>query len=144
LPKSVFTNARALDGVSAALAEAERVIEKTRRDALDLFQARGIIDRAALGRWVSGAREECWHVTDIVERETSFIITIALPGAHAALAESATAPRRLAIRTRSGPGSGASQVLRQLDLPVDLNSERVEAELREGALVITAPKILDC
>jgi HSP20 family molecular chaperone IbpA len=141
LAKSVFTNARALDGVSAALAEAERVIEKTRRDALDLFQARGVIDRAALGRWVSGAREACWHVTDIVERETTFIITIALPGAHAALAE--PEPRRLAIRTRSGPGSGASQVLRHLDLPVDLNSERVKAELRGGALVITAPKLLD-
>lgn len=144
LPKSVFRKyARASYGVSAALAEAEQVIERTRRDALDLFHARGVIDRAALAEWVSGARDACWHVTDIVERETTFVITIALPGVHAGLAELTREPRQLVIRTRFGSDSRDSQVLRRVDLPVDLNSERVEAELREGALVITAPKLLD-
>jgi HSP20 family molecular chaperone IbpA len=144
LPKSAFRkNAREFDGVSAALAEAERVIQKTRRDAVNLFHARGVIDRAALAEWVSGARDACWHVTDIVERETTFVITIALPGVHAGLAELTREPRQLVIRARPGADSGSSQVLRRIDLPVDLRSERVRAELREGALVITAPKFLD-
>jgi hypothetical protein len=51
-------------------------------------------------------------------------------------------PRQLVMRTRSSLDS-AAQVLRRLDLPIDLSSERVAAELREGALVITAPKFLD-
>jgi hypothetical protein len=64
---------------SVALAEAERVIEKTLRNALDLFHARGVINRAAIAKWLSGARDACWRVTDIVEREDRFVITIALP-----------------------------------------------------------------
>jgi HSP20 family molecular chaperone IbpA len=143
LPKSVLIKkAQVLDGVSAAFSEAARVIEKTRRDALDLFHARGVIDRAALAKWVSGARDACWHVADIVEGETAFVITISLPGVHPALAELTREPRQLVMRTRSSLDS-AAQVLRRLDLPIDLSSERVAAELREGALVITAPKFLD-
>jgi HSP20 family molecular chaperone IbpA len=140
---SVFRkNARTPDAVSAALAEAERVIATTRRDALDRFHARGIIDRAALAQWVSGARDACWHITDIVERETSFVITVALPGALPERAELTREPRQLVIRTRSGADSGAMPIVRRLDLPIDLNSECVQAELREGTLVLTAPKLL--
>jgi HSP20 family molecular chaperone IbpA len=144
LPKSVLKkNERAPDDVSSALADAERVIQKTRRDALDLFRARGVIDRADLAKWLIGARDACWHITDIVERETSFVITIAMPGVHAGLVELTREPRQLVIRTRSRSDTDNSQVLRRLDLPVDLTSDRVEAEIRDGALVITAPKPLD-
>jgi len=140
LSNSVFKkNARASDAVSAALAEAERVIEMTRRDALDLFHARGVIDRAALTNWLAGPREACWHITDVVELETKFVITIALPGVHAGLAELTREPRQLVIRTRSDSTSGNSQVVRRLDLPLDVDSEHVTAELREGALVISIP-----
>ena len=143
LPNSVFRkNTRATDGISAAVAEVERVIENTRRDALDLFHARGAIDRATLAKWLSGAREACWRITDIVECEDRFVITIALPGIHPGLVELTREPRQLVIRTLSSPNGSASQVLRRLDLPVDLSSERVAAELREGALVVSVPKVL--
>jgi hypothetical protein len=142
LPNSIFRkNAGAADSISAALAEADRVIEKTRRVALDLFHARGVIDRAALPKWLS-ARDACWGITDIVEHKDKFVITIELPGNHAELVELTHEPRQLVIRTRSGGDSGASQVLRRLDLPVDLNSERVRAELREGALVVSVPRVV--
>jgi HSP20 family molecular chaperone IbpA len=144
LPDSVFRkNTRAADSISAALAVAEQVIEKTRRDALDLFHARGVIDRVALAKWLSGARDACWRITDVVEYEDRLIISLALPGVHAGLVELTREPRQLLIRTRSGAGSGASQVLRRLDLPVDLSSKDVTAELREGALVISVPKVLE-
>jgi HSP20 family molecular chaperone IbpA len=144
LPNSVSKkNTRALDGVWAALTETERVIENTRRDALSLFHSRGVIDRAALAKWVSGARDACWHVTDIVEHDASFVISIALPGVDPEFVELTRGPRHLVIRTRSGTQAGAAHVLQRLDLPVDLSSERVQAELRQGALVITAPKFLD-
>ncbi len=143
MPDSVFRkNTRAADSVSAALAEAERVIEKTRRDALDLFHERGVIDRAALAKWLNGARDACWRITDVVEYEDRLTINLALPGIHAGLVELTREPRQLLIRTRSGADSGASQVLRQLDLPVDLSSQDVTAELREGALLISVPKVL--
>lgn len=142
MPDSVYgKNARAADSISAALAEAERVIEKTRRDSLDLFHARGVIDRAALAKWLSGARDGCWRITDVVEHEDRFIIALALPGIHAGLAELTREPRQLLIRTRAGADGGASQVLRRLDLPVDLSSDDVTAELREGRLVISVPKV---
>jgi HSP20 family molecular chaperone IbpA len=144
LPKSVLKkNQRAPDDVSSALAEAERVIQETRHDALDLFHARGVTDRAALAKWLIGARDACWHITDVVERETAFVITIAIPGVHAELVELTREPRQLVVRTRSGSDSDGSQVLRRLDLPIDLTSERLKAEMRDGALVITAPKLLD-
>ena len=138
---SVFTkNAWPADSISAALAEAERVIEKTRRDSLDLFHARGVIGRAALGKFLSGARDGCWRITDVVEYENRFIISLALPGIHAGLVELTREPRQLLIRARAAADSGASQVLRRLDLPVDLSSDDVTAELREGGLVISVPK----
>jgi HSP20 family molecular chaperone IbpA len=140
LPKSVIREkAPTLDGLSAALAETERVIERTRREALGLFHARGVIDRSSLAAWVNGGRDACWHVTDIVERETTFVITIALPGVDPKLAELTREPRQLLIRTRPA-SSGAFRVLRRINLPVDLGSEHVKAELREGALIIEAPK----
>jgi HSP20 family molecular chaperone IbpA len=134
---------RSAEGISAAFAEAERVIEKTRRNALDLFHARGLIDRAALAKWLSGALNACWHMTDIVEYQDRFVVTIALPGIHGGLVEMTREPRQMVIRTRAGADCGARQVLRRLDLPVDLNSERVTAELREGALVISVPRALE-
>jgi HSP20 family molecular chaperone IbpA len=144
LSDSVFTkNAWPADSISAALAEAERVIEKTRRDSLDLFHARGVIGRAALAKLLSGARDGCWHITDVVEYENRFIISLALPGIHPGLVELTREPRQLLIRTQSGADSGASQVLRQLDLPVDLSSDDVTAELREGGLVISVPKVFE-
>lgn len=138
----VNRHARAFDAVSAALAETERVIENTRREALGIFHTRGVIDREALANWLNGASNPCWHVTDVVERESGFVITIALPGADLRLMELTREPRRLVIRTRAGSDSAASRRLR-LDLPFDLTSDRVRAELREGALVISVPKVLD-
>jgi len=144
LPNSAFRkNARGAYGLSAALAETERVIEKTRRDALDVLYARGVIDRTALAKWLSGARDACWRITDVVEYEDRFVITIALPGIHAGFVELTREPRQLVIRTRPGADCDASQALRRLDLPVDLNSERVSAELHEGALVISVPKVAE-
>jgi HSP20 family molecular chaperone IbpA len=141
LPESLIKEKpRTLDRVSAALAETERVIEKTRRDAVELLRARGVIDRAALAAWVSGARDACWRITNIVERETAFVITIALPGVHDESAELTREPRQLVIRTRPG-SAGASRILQRVDLPIDLSSEHVKAELRDGALVIEAPKL---
>jgi HSP20 family molecular chaperone IbpA len=132
-------HARAPDAVAAALGEAERVIEKTRHDAWALFHARGTIDHAALIKWLSGPRDACWHITDIVERESTFVITIALPGVNADFAELTREPRQLVIRTRRTADRDVSQVLQRLDLPLDLNSEHVSAELRDGALVISIP-----
>jgi HSP20 family molecular chaperone IbpA len=131
------------DRISAALAEADRVIDKTRRDALDVFHARGAIDRATLTKCLSGVPEASWHMTDIVECEDRFVITIALPGIHPGLVELTREPRQLVIRALSGADSSAPQVLRRLGLPIDLSSERVTAELREGALVISVPKVLE-
>jgi HSP20 family molecular chaperone IbpA len=143
LPDSVFRrNTRSADAISAALIDAERVIEQTRRDALELFHARGVIDRAALAKSLSGARDACWHIADVVEREDKFVITIALPGVHPEFVELTREPRQLVVRTIPGTDSGASQVLRRLELPVDLSSERVTAELRAGSLVISLPKVL--
>ncbi len=142
MPRSLFSNNARAVAVSAALAETERVIEKTRRDALELFRARGVIDRTAQTKWLNGTHDACWRIKDIVEREDSFVISIALPGRNNDLVEVIREPRRLVIRTRGGADSHTSKVLRRLDLPVDLSSERVEAQLREGALVITVPKSL--
>ena len=82
-------------------------------------------------------------MTDIVECEDRFVITIALPGIHPGLVELTREPRQLVIRALSGADSSAPQVLRRLGLPIDLSSERVTAELREGALVISVPKVLE-
>jgi HSP20 family molecular chaperone IbpA len=135
-------HAPASHAVLAALAEAERVIVKTRCDALELFRARGVIDRAALTRWLNGAHDACWRIRDIVERDDSFVISIELPTPHDGPMELTREPRRLVIRTRDRADGVTPKVLRRLDLPIDLSSERVEAELREDALVIRVPKSL--
>jgi hypothetical protein len=140
MPKPVLKKkARPTEHIARALAETERVLMEAQRAALDRLRCRGVLDRDELARWLVPPRGACWRVSSIVERDEDFVVTITLPGVDSRLAEVTREPRRLVIRSPQVSHASHHEHL-ALDLPVDLDSDRLAAYLQDGCLVIVAPK----
>lgn len=123
----------------SALVEAEQVLEATRRRVLKLLYERGNVDRDTL-YMVLTQKSECWRITGIVERKTDFVITVSLPGTGPELSDLTAEARQLVITAKPATYRRAATLSGQLGLPIDLQSESVEASLHRGALVVIAPK----
>jgi HSP20 family molecular chaperone IbpA len=138
LPKSGVKEERRTSGdVGNALSQTERLLAETQRRALKLFYDRGILDRDELRQWLDGPDDACWRVIGIVEREKDFVVSIALPGVDARFIELTREPRPLILRSDTHTGW---TVPRKLDLPVDWQSDKLAAFLKEGNLVVMLPK----
>jgi HSP20 family molecular chaperone IbpA len=138
LPKTgVKEQGRTSRHIGSALAETERLLAETQRRALNVFYDRGILDRDQLQKWLDGPEDACWRVVGIVEREKDFVVSIALPGVDAGFMELTREPRPLIVRTAP---SREWTVPRKLNLPVDWQSDKLAAFLKEGNLVIMLPK----
>lgn len=128
----------------AAFAEVEQVLKTTQRSALQLFGERGVVDGRALNEWLTAERDTGWPATEFVERETEYLLRIALPGVDPSTIELSTEPRELIIRTKNSTDKSARSRARDLwrrrDLPVDFRSENAKATLDNGILTIIAPK----
>lgn len=142
------------DAALAAIADVERVIEETRRSALRLFAARGVLAGAALNEWLTSEPEDCWPASRWVERNSEYELQIALPGFDAGTIELTGEPQQLVIeareetaasrepaRDRGSEGTVCRRRLRRhVDLPVDFRADNVRASLHNGVLTIIAPK----
>jgi HSP20 family molecular chaperone IbpA len=124
----------------SALLEAEQVLEATRRRVLKLLYERGEVDRNTLYMLLALKSDTCWRITGIAERETDFVITVSLPGADPELSDLTVEPRQLVITAKPATYQLAATLSGRLGLPIDLQSEKVQASLHRGALVVIAPK----
>jgi len=120
----------------SALVEAEQVLEATRRRVLKLLYERGEVNRDTLYMLLT-QKSECWRITGIVERKTDFVITVSLPGTGPELSDLTAEARELVITAKPATYRLAATLS---GLPIDLQSESVEASLHRGALVVIAPK----
>jgi HSP20 family molecular chaperone IbpA len=124
----------------SALVQAEQVLEATRRRVLRLLYERGEVDRNTLYMLLALKADACWRITEIVERETDFVITVALPGADAELLDLTVEARELVITAKPAAYPFPATVSGRLGLPIDLQSDSVKASLHHGTLVVIAPK----
>ena len=126
---------RAADKALAAIAEVERLLEATQRRALQLFSERGVLDWTLLNEWLDAEGGSCGPATEFEERETEYLLRIALPGFDADT-EFASEPRQLVVRARREGGKRR----RRAALPPTFRAETVKATLHNGVLTLIAPK----
>jgi HSP20 family molecular chaperone IbpA len=146
------------DRTLPVFAEVEKLKQDIGRRASELFAARGCGEGHALDDWLQAEREVCWPATELVENARQFVCNVALPGYAAADIEVTVNPREIVVHAdrRSHRGEEgddkearlcwsefrAIDVYRRIELPAATEVDAVRAELHEGLLRITAPKVI--
>jgi HSP20 family protein len=124
------------------------------RRAFELFEGDGAISGRELDHWFR-AEAELLHPAHVRIRESDDAITIdaEVPGFSANELQLSLEPRRLTISGKKQSSSEekrgkvlysercSSELLRSIELPVEVNASRATATLSNGILELTAPKL---
>jgi HSP20 family protein len=124
------------------------------RRAFELFEGDGRVDGRELDHWFR-AESELLHPAHVRIRESDDAITIdaEVPGFAANELQVSLEPRRLTISGKKQSSSEekrgkvlysercSSELLRSVELPVEVNASRATATLSNGVLELTAPKL---
>ena len=131
----------------------DSIYDSIARRAFELFEGNGRWPGNDLGDWFR-AESEVSHPVHLETRESdgSFTVEVEVPGFTAKDLEINVEPRCLRIagkrETKEEEKKGkairsercADQILRAVDLPVDVDTAKVSASLRDGILTIDLPK----
>lgn len=123
------------------------------RRAFELFEGDGGIFGRDLDHWFK-AEAELLHPAhvQIKESDDAIIVDAEVPGFNANELQLSLEPRRLTISGKKQSSSEqkkenvlysercSSELLRSVDLPVEVNASRASATLQNGILQLTAPK----
>lgn len=131
---------------------AER-LDAVRERAFALFSRRGGQPGHELEDWVTAEREVLgWPVAELKERNGSYEVDVTLPGFSPKDIEVTATPNEMIVHAvstmdRSGEDSrvlwsefGQQEIYRRIDLPTEINADRVSASLDHGVLHLKAPK----
>jgi HSP20 family protein len=124
------------------------------RRAFELFEGNGRVVGRDLDHWFQ-AESELLHPAHVRIRESEDAITIEaeVPGFSANEVQLSLEPRRLTISGKKQSSGGgkkgnvlysercSSELMRSVELPVEVNSSRATATLNNGILELTAPKM---
>jgi HSP20 family protein len=140
-------------------AEFDKLAKDIRVQAYNLFARRGADEGGALDDWLAAEREVCWPAAELIEDDDGFVLNVALPGFDAADISVTATPREILVkaarkqeRKESENKKGtklqwtefrSNDVLRRIELPRDVNVDKISADLRNGLLKITAPQAQD-
>ena len=114
-------------------AEVERLVEQIRKEAYELFAARGYGDGHDLDDWLAAERLVFSPDTEIVETEADYVIRMQLAGVKPADISVTATPRDLIVKTM--------KVLRRVHLPAGIVLEPLSATFSSGQLTVVAPKV---
>jgi HSP20 family protein len=146
--------AAASDRALPIFAEFDRLAERIRVEAYNLFARRGASGGHELDDWLAAERDLCWPAAELTEREREFALSVALAGFEPAEIEVTATPREILIkaekkRERKGDDDPAqirwsefrsNNVLRRVELPSAIDVDNISASLDNGLLKIVAPK----
>ena len=146
-------NVTSLVAVSEVFDQVDGFYHLVARRAFEMFQGRGGCDGNDLEDWFR-AEAELVHVThlDVTESDDAFAVLAEVPGFTALELQVSVAPRRLAIRGKREARKHqttqkviyrdrcSEHVFRVLSFPVDVDTQRVTAVLRDGILELAMPK----
>lgn len=133
-------------------AEFDRLADRIRLEAYNLFARRGTGDRA-LDDWLEAERKLCWPVAKLVEQDGTYVLEVALAGFDAGEISLTATPRELMIkakheRARKSDAKApklrwsefrSDEVYRRVELPSPVDVGKTKASLKNGLLVVTAP-----
>ncbi len=133
---------------------AQEINDLIARRAYELFESSGLTHGHALEDWLRARSEILLKVpVDVTETETEFIVRADVPGFGERDLEIRVAPRSLCItgkrRESSDQKEGktayserrATQIFRVLDLPSQIDPDRVNATVSDGLLEIKLLKV---
>jgi len=134
--------------------EFERLADRIRLEAYNLFARRGSGDGGALDDWLEAERRLCWPAAKLAEREGAFVLEVALPGFEPDEVSLTATPREIMIKAnhehskKSDDKESASlrwsefrsdEVYRRIELPSTVDVGKTTANLKNGLLTVTAP-----
>lgn len=140
-------------------AEFDKITDRIRVRAFELFSRHGFGDGHELEDWLKAEREICWPAAEFVEDDDAYTLKIALAGFDDDDITVTATPRELIVKatqdklesSESGEDEKAvstvhwsemhyENVYRHVDLPADVEVENVAAVFKKGLLTVTAPK----
>ena len=129
------------------------ITEEIRRRAFNLFERRGQTMGTDLDDWLQAEREVVWSpASELIENKNDFRARLALPGFDPKDLEVTATPNALVVRAESAHTHegkegevcfcefSGQKLFRRLDLPSDIEVDKVTASLDKGMLEIVAPK----
>jgi HSP20 family protein len=136
--------------------EAERMLQQIRDRAFAMFTERGSGEGRALDDWLAAEREFCWPAAEFTDRDKDYALSVALAGFEPGDITVTATPRELVVHakattTRADEGKAkdtkvcwsefrSNDVYRRIELPGEINVDKVSATLKNGVLKIVVPK----
>jgi HSP20 family molecular chaperone IbpA len=135
-------------------AEFDRLADRIRLEAYNLFARRGTGDGHALDDWLEAERNLCWPAAKLIERDGAFTLEVALAGFEPNEIALTATPREIMIkakheRTKKSDEKEApklrwsefrsDEVYRRVELPSSIDVGKTAASLKNGLLVVVAP-----
>lgn len=143
------------DRTPPIFAEFDKLADRIRVQAYNLFSHRGAGDGHALDDWLAAEREVCWPAAELAERDGEFVLNVALAGFEPGEITVTASPREILVRAthkheQKSAGKGepkvrwtefrSDNVLRRVELPSGVDLEKISADFHNGLLKIVAPK----
>jgi HSP20 family protein len=136
-------------------AEFDRLADRIRLEAYNLFAHRGSGEGHALDDWLTAERNLCWPAAKLIEREDALVLEVALAGFEPSEISVTATPREIMIKAnheharKSGDKEartlrwsefGSDEVFRRIELPSPVDVGKITANLKNGLLVVAAPR----
>jgi HSP20 family protein len=129
------------------------ITDEIRRRAFGSFERRGRTIGMDLDDWLQAEREVVWSpASELIENKDNFRARLTLPGFDEKDLEVTATPNALIVRAESAHTHEAKEgdvrfcefsgknLFRRLDLPSEIDVDKVTASLNKGILAIDAPK----
>ena len=135
--------------------EFDKLAERIRVEAYNLFARRGAGDGRALDDWLAAEREVCWPAAELAERDGEFTLDVALAGFEPADVTVTATPVEIMVKASHEHTAASTQkeapkvqwtefrsndVFRRVELPSPVNVDKISANFHNGLLRIVAPK----
>ena len=120
-------------------AEVDQLLQAVQRRAYELFEERGYAAGCDLDDWLAAERELCGPDLEVTEDETGFRLEVPVGGFERGDLDVTATPYELVVRA-SRHGGEPRAMLRRVQLATPVEVEAVTATLKDGRLILTAPK----
>jgi HSP20 family molecular chaperone IbpA len=134
-------------------AEFDRLAERIRLEAYNLFAHRGSSEGHALDDWLAAERNLCWPAAKLIDRDGAFVLEVALAGFEANEISLTATPREIMIKANHEHSRKSDEkelrwsefrsdeVYRRVEVPSPVDVGKTTATLKNGLLVIVAPQV---
>lgn len=132
--------------------EFDDLMDRIRVRAYNLFCDRGSTEGADLDDWLAAENEVCWPAAELEEDDDEFEFKVALAGFEPKEISVTASPRELIVKASHASEKEdekpdvrwsefrSNNVYRRVELPADIDLDKVKAAFKNGLLEIDAPK----